>query len=219
MSGFGNYLGATMGTSTNEEGNSGAVYDNAFVTNSNYPKRAALIGDDGKFVQLDSDLQDENRRSPQVPAEQRPSRRSSRIDIGQQHVSGGAGQALGSRIPQLGGQVVRLHAQGEGLAQSRQDRTSWRKDWTEHGDTLKTTSEDFKETVNKTIERKVVRRECRGRRSRVQAGHQDLDLRLHAGFRRDSRIRLNRASVTSAFTEFEHRSSPPSANDSVDRQR
>ncbi len=53
MGSFGNYLGATMGTSTNEEGRSGAIYDNAFVTNSNYPQRAALVGPDGKFVQVD----------------------------------------------------------------------------------------------------------------------------------------------------------------------
>jgi hypothetical protein len=43
MGSFGNYLGATMGTSTNEEGRSGAIYDNSWVTNSNYPQRAALL--------------------------------------------------------------------------------------------------------------------------------------------------------------------------------
>ncbi|OBK04584.1 hypothetical protein A5746_21270 [Mycolicibacterium conceptionense] len=52
MSGFGNYLGATMGTSTNEEGRSGAVYDNSFVTNPNYPKRADLVTDDGDFEEI-----------------------------------------------------------------------------------------------------------------------------------------------------------------------
>lgn len=52
MSGFGNYLGATMGTSTNEEGKSGAVYDNSFVTNSNYPQRAALVTDKGEFEEV-----------------------------------------------------------------------------------------------------------------------------------------------------------------------
>ena len=43
MGSFGNYLGATMGTSTNEEGRSGAIYDNSWVTNSNYSQRAALL--------------------------------------------------------------------------------------------------------------------------------------------------------------------------------
>ncbi|WP_208301192.1 hypothetical protein [Mycobacterium sp. DL440] len=55
MSGFGNYLGATMGTSTNEEGKSGAVYDNSFVTNGNYPKRAALVDGKDNFDQVEKD--------------------------------------------------------------------------------------------------------------------------------------------------------------------
>lgn len=53
MGSFGNYVGATMGTSTNENGQSGAVYDNSWVTNPNYSKRQALVGNDGKFVHVD----------------------------------------------------------------------------------------------------------------------------------------------------------------------
>lgn len=152
MSGFGNYLGATMGTSTNEEGKSGAVYDNAFVTNSNYPKRAALIGDDGKFVQLDSDLQDENKVSKYQPNSallgEVPgliSDNSTYLEV-QDKLSG----------PES------LNWEGKSFVFMRKERDSLNpgkiaqlgKDWTEHGDTLKTTSKDFKETVNKTIEGK-----------------------------------------------------------------
>lgn len=152
MSGFGNYLGATMGTSTNEEGKSGAVYDNAFVTNSNYPKRAALIGDDGKFVQLDSDLQDENKVAKYQPNSallgEVPgliSDNSTYLEV-QDKLSG----------PES------LNWEGKSFVFMRKERDSLNpgkiaqlgKDWTEHGDTLKTTSKDFKETVNKTIEGK-----------------------------------------------------------------
>lgn len=152
MSGFGNYLGATMGTSTNEEGKSGAVYDNAFVTNSNYPKRAALIGDDGKFVQLDSDLQDENKVAKYQPNSallgEVPgliSDNSTYLEV-QDKLSG----------PES------LNWEGKSFIFMRKERDSLNpgkieqlgKDWTEHGDTLKTTSKDFKETVNKTIEGK-----------------------------------------------------------------
>ncbi|QRY46561.1 hypothetical protein JVX93_06880 [Mycolicibacterium boenickei] len=152
MSGFGNYLGATMGTSTNEEGKSGAVYDNAFVTNSNYPKRAALIGDDGKFVQLDSDLQDENKVAKYQPNSallgEVPgliSDNSTYLEV-QDKLSG----------PES------LNWEGKSFVFMRKERDSLNpgkiaqlgKDWTEHGNTLKTTSKDFKETVNKTIEGK-----------------------------------------------------------------
>ncbi|MFV8048823.1 hypothetical protein [Mycobacterium sp. 48b] len=152
MSGFGNYLGATMGTSTNEEGKSGAVYDNAFVTNSNYPKRAALIGEDGKFVQLDSDLQDENKVAEYKPNSallgEVPgliSDNSTYLEV-QDKLSG----------PES------LNWEGKSFIFMRKERDSLNpgkieqlgKDWTEHGETLKTTSKDFKETVNKTIEGK-----------------------------------------------------------------
>src|ERR1700742_1356546 len=48
MGSFGNRLGASMGTSTNEEGRSGSILDNSWVTNPNYSKRGALVADDGK---------------------------------------------------------------------------------------------------------------------------------------------------------------------------
>lgn len=152
MSGFGNHLGATMGTATNEEGDSQSVYDSAFVTNSYFPKRAALIGDDGKFVQLDSDLQDENKVAKYQPNSallgEVPgliSDNSTYLEV-QDKLSG----------PES------LNWEGKSFIFMRKERDSLNpgkieqlgKDWTEHGDTLKTTSKDFKETVNKTIEGK-----------------------------------------------------------------
>ncbi|MFV8161896.1 hypothetical protein ACNQVK_07260 [Mycobacterium sp. 134] len=141
-----------MGTATNEEGDSQSVYDSAFVTNSYFPKRAALIGDDGKFVQLDSDLQDENKVAKYQPNSallgEVPgliSDNSTYLEV-QDKLSG----------PES------LNWEGKSFIFMRKERDSLNpgkiqqlgKDWTEHGDTLKTTSKDFKETVNKTIEGK-----------------------------------------------------------------
>lgn len=152
MSGFGNYLGATMGTSTNEEGRSGAVYDNAFVTNSNYPKRAALIGEDGKFIQLDSDLQDENKVAEYQPNSdllgEVPgliSDNSTYLEV-QDKLSGPESLNWESKS------FIFMRKERDSLNPGKIEQLG--KDWTEHGETLKTTSKDFKETVNKTIEGK-----------------------------------------------------------------
>ncbi|CDO28953.1 hypothetical protein [Mycolicibacterium porcinum] len=152
MSGFGNYLGATMGTSTNEEGKSGAVYDNAFVTNSNYPKRAALIGEDGKFVQLDSDLQDENKVAKYQPNSdllgEVPgliSDNSTYLEV-QDKLSGPESLNWESKS------FISMRKERDSLNPGKIEQLG--KDWTEHGETLKTTSKDFKETVNRTIEGK-----------------------------------------------------------------
>lgn len=152
MSGFGNYLGATMGTSTNEEGKSGAVYDNAFVTNSNYPKRAALIGEDGKFIQLDSDLQDENKVAKYQPKSdllgEVPgliSDNSTYLEV-KDKLSGPESLNWESKS------FIFMRKERDSLNPGKIEQLG--KDWTQHGETLKTTSKDFKETVNKTIEGK-----------------------------------------------------------------
>ncbi|WP_264076948.1 hypothetical protein [Mycolicibacterium houstonense] len=149
MSGFGNYLGATMGTSTNEEGRSGAVYDNAFVTNSNYPKRAALIGDDGKFIQLNSNLQDENRVSQYQPNSdllgEVPgliSDNSTYLEV-QDELTGPESLNWEDK------EFVFMRAERDSLNPAKIEELA--SDWKSHGNTLKTESENFKETVTTAI--------------------------------------------------------------------
>lgn len=152
MSGFGNHLGATMGTATNEEGDSQSVYDSAFVTNSYFPKRAALIGEDGKFIQLDSDLQDENKVAEYQPNSdllgEVPgliSDNSTYLEV-QDKLSGPESLNWESKS------FIFMRKERDSLNPGKIEQLG--KDWTEHGETLKTTSKDFKETVNKTIEGK-----------------------------------------------------------------
>lgn len=154
MSGFGNYLGATMGTSTNEEGRSGAVYDNAFVTNSNYPKRAALIGEDGKFIQRTSELEKDDK--DRVAKYQPDSKLLGEVP--------GLISDNGTYLEvqdKLSGPNS-LNWEDKEFSFMRKERDSLNpgkieqlaKDWTNNGTTLKNTSKEFKETVNKTIEGK-----------------------------------------------------------------
>ncbi|MGV0744137.1 hypothetical protein [Mycolicibacterium sp. XJ870] len=149
MSGFGNHLGATLGTSTNEEGESGAIYDNAFVTNSNYPQRAALIGDDGEFIQLDSDLQDENKVAQYQPNSdllgEVPgliSDNSTYLEV-QDELTGPESLNWEDK------EFVFMRAERDSLNPAKIEELA--SDWTSHGNTLKTESENFKETVTTAI--------------------------------------------------------------------
>ncbi|OLO99763.1 hypothetical protein BVU76_24135 [Mycolicibacterium porcinum] len=151
MSGFGNYLGATMGTSTNEEGKSGAVYDNAFVTNSNYPKRAALIGEDGEFIQLNSALgeKDKDRVAPYTPKSELLG------EVPGLTSDNGAYKALQDKLTgpdQLNWERYKysqLHAEANTLNPTMIGKLA--DHWTQDGDALKKASEDFKETINTKI--------------------------------------------------------------------
>lgn len=152
MSGFGNHLGATMGTTTNEEGDSQSVYDSAFVTNSYFPKRAALIGDDGKFVQLDSDLQDENKVAKYQPKSDLLGEVPGLISDNSTYLEVQDKLSGPESLNWEGKSFIFMHKERDALNPGKIEQLG--KDWTEHGDTLKTTSKDFKETVNKTIEGK-----------------------------------------------------------------
>ncbi|OBB19781.1 hypothetical protein A5761_06500 [Mycolicibacterium setense] len=149
MSGFGNYLGATMGTSTNEEGRSGAVYDNAFVTNSNYPKRAALVGDDGKFVQVSKDLREDNKVGEYQPRSELLgdvngvlSDNSTYLEV-QDELTGP--QRLNweeKEFVMMQGETNSLNPEQIGILATN---------WQHIGDTLKKDTENFKETVRDEI--------------------------------------------------------------------
>lgn len=151
MSGFGNHLGATMGTTTNEEGDSQSVYDSAFVTNSNFPKRAALIGEDGKFVQLNSELgkDDKDRVAPYTPKSELLG------EVPGLTSDNGAYKLVQDKLTgpdQLNWEHYKysqLHAESNKLNPTMIDELAGH--WTTDGDALKKASEDFKETVNTTI--------------------------------------------------------------------
>lgn len=62
MSGFGNYLGATL--SSGRDDNSGSVYDESWVTNTNFPERQTLLdGDDLKDLNYETPGEDNGRTS------------------------------------------------------------------------------------------------------------------------------------------------------------
>ena len=151
MSGFGNYLGATMGTSTNEEGKSGAVYDNAFVTNSHYPTRAALIGEDGKFIQLNSELgkDDKDRVAPYTPKSELLG------EVPGLTSDNGAYKQVQDKLTgpdQLNWEHYKysqLHAESNTLNPTMIGKLAGH--WTTDGNALKKASEDFKETINTKI--------------------------------------------------------------------
>jgi len=145
---FGNYVGATMGTSTNEEGQSGAVYDNSWVTNSNYSKRAALVGPDGKFVHVD------DFKAPDTDGVYKPnssllgdvpgllSDQTTNQDVVKQLTGPKALNWETKTFTELRNESVALNP-----TQIDAQSTAW----TSHGNDLKTESEDFKKRVRTAI--------------------------------------------------------------------
>ncbi|MBA0047874.1 hypothetical protein [Mycobacteroides sp. LB1] len=150
MGGFGNYVGATMGTSTNEEGKSGAVYDNAWVTNPNYSKRAALVGPDGKFVQLPADAvktdNDQKKYTPDSKLLGEVPGLLSDHSVAQEVQRGLHGpQALNWESRNF----TDLRREKDALKPDQLNTTGTA--WRDHGNTLKTASEDFKTQVGGAI--------------------------------------------------------------------
>lgn len=149
MSGFGNYLGAKLGTAENEEGNNQSVYFSADVMNPNFPKRAALVGDDGKFIQLNSNLQDENRVSQYQPKSELLgdvpgllSDNSTYLEV-QDELTGP--QKLNWEDKEF------VFMQTEKNSLKTEEIGTLATNWKNSGDTLKEDSESFKETVRNEI--------------------------------------------------------------------
>ncbi len=148
MSGFGNYLGATMGHGENENGNNNSIYGLSWVTNSNFPGRAALVGDDGKFVQLEMDTSAKDSTPFHIDSDL----------LGEVPGLTSDNSAYQEMQDKLHGTNT-LNWESFTFSEMRAEKDSLNVDgirnlrtaWTEHGDTLKTTSEDFKTTVNKEI--------------------------------------------------------------------
>jgi hypothetical protein len=148
MSGFGNYLGATLGNGENENGGKSRIYDLAWLTNSNYPGRAALIGDDGKFVQLEMDTSAKDSTPFLINSDL----------LGEVPGLTSDNSAYQEMQDKLHGANT-LNWESFTFSEMRAEKDSLNVGaidnlkiaWTEHGDTLKTTSEDFKKTVNKEI--------------------------------------------------------------------
>lgn len=149
MSGFGNYLGATMGTSTNEEGKSGAVYDNSFVTNSNYPQRAALVTDKGEFEQVPdgwenqdvvSDYKPNSNLLGEVPG--LISDNSTYLEV-QDRLNGP------DKLNWEDKEFVFMQAEKNSLKLGAIEDLA--KNWRDRGTQLKEKSENFKESVDKEI--------------------------------------------------------------------
>lgn len=155
MSGFGNYLGATMGTSKNENGQSGAVYDNSFVTNSNYPQRAALVGKDGEFVQT-PDISPNDGKDP-IKADGTPFKVDSALlgEVPGLTSDNTAYQEIQDKLhgpSMLNWEDINfadMRAEKESLNVAEIDKLATA--WTEQGETLKSASEDFKKTVDTVI--------------------------------------------------------------------
>lgn len=154
MSGFGNYLGATMGTATNEEGDSQSVYDSAFVTNSYFPKRAELIGENGEFIQRNADLgeHDKDRVAKYQPNSDLLGEVPGLISDNSTYLEMQDKLTGPDKLNWEAFSYEDLHAENESLNPGAIDQLA--KDWTQHGTTLQTTSKNFKETVNKTIDGK-----------------------------------------------------------------
>jgi hypothetical protein len=145
---FGNYVGATMGTSTNENGESGAVYDNSFVTNDYYPQRKALAPDGKNFVKVD-------------PVD---AKNTDGVYDPKKHPLGDVPGLLYDQstsqqvVKQLTG-PQKLNWESKTFAQMSKENASLNPDaidkhriaWTQHGVDLKKDSETFKNTVRKTI--------------------------------------------------------------------
>ncbi|MGH3723713.1 MAG: hypothetical protein ACRDUS_06260 [Mycobacterium sp.] len=150
MGGFGNYLGATMGTSTNEEGKSGAVYDNSWVTNPNYSKRAALVGPDGKFVHLPTDAIGPDNAADKykpnsallgkIPGLLSDDTVSKEI---QQKLNGPSALNWESRS------FADMRREKDALDAANMKALAGK--WRDHGNNLKTASEDFKNMVDNAI--------------------------------------------------------------------
>ncbi|MFV8172623.1 hypothetical protein [Mycolicibacterium peregrinum] len=148
MSGFGNYLGASLGSGENENGGKSRIYDLAWLTNSNYPGRAALIGDDGKFVQLGMDTSTKDSTPFQIDSDL----------LGEVPGLTSDNSAYQDMQDKLHGANT-LNWESFTFSEMRAEKDSLnvgaidklKTAWTEHGDTLKTTSEEFKKTVNKEI--------------------------------------------------------------------
>ena len=149
MGSFGNYVGATMGTSTNENGQSGAVYDNSWVTNPNYSKRQALVGSDGKFVHVnDFSAPDTDGVYPQL-------RTTNLGDVPGLLSDDSTNQQV---VKQLTGPKAlnwesksfnQLKAENEALNPTALNDQATA--WTDHGTQLKTASETFKTKVRGAI--------------------------------------------------------------------
>jgi hypothetical protein len=148
---FGNYVGATMGTSKNENGQSGAVYDNSFVTNSYYPKRQALLAPDGKsFVHVDDFTAGDKTKGVY------PDLYTTKLgDVPGLLSDDSTNQQV---VNQLTGpkklnweskSFNQLKAENEALNPSALNTQATA--WTEHGDQLKTASETFKTKVRAAI--------------------------------------------------------------------
>jgi hypothetical protein len=147
---FGNYVGATMGTSKNENGESGAVYDNSFVTNSYYPKRQALLAPDGKsFVHVDD-------FNAQPTDGVYPKLRTTKLDDVPGLLSDDStNQAV---LKQLSGpkklnweskSFNQLKAENDALNPTALDNQATA--WTQHGTELKSASETFRDKVRGAI--------------------------------------------------------------------
>ncbi|SEH82325.1 hypothetical protein SAMN04489835_4558 [Mycolicibacterium rutilum] len=147
MSGFGNYLGATL--SSGRDDNSGSVYDESWVTNTNFPERQTLLdGDDLKDLNYETPGEDngQNKYKPDTSTLGDVPGLTSDHGIRQQvsdAVSGPNSENWESwNFSDLRAEKDALKpAQLQTLADA----------WTDHGETLKTDSETFKESVRDTI--------------------------------------------------------------------
>ncbi len=159
MGSFGNYLGATMGTSTNEEGRSGAIYDNSWVTNSNYPQRAALLdsndgdgdGNRNEFVVVEDPVDPDDNPDPNAKLPRNellgevPGLLSDDTAYNKVRDELTGGSALNWETFTF----VELREEKDALNTEaiRDLATAWRT----HGDDLKRDSENFKKSVRNAI--------------------------------------------------------------------
>jgi hypothetical protein len=156
MGSFGNHLGATMGTTTNEEGDSQSIYDSAYVTNPNFSQRAALVdshdgdndGNRNEFVvvedpEIEEDTNAKLPRSALLGEVPNLLSDDSTYNKVRDELTGG------SALNWEDWTFVDLRKEKDALKPSELEdlATTWRDD----GNTLKTKSEDFKESVGNAI--------------------------------------------------------------------
>src|SRR5262249_15608818 len=139
-----------LGTSTNEDGQSGSIYDNSWVTNPNYPKRAALAPDGHHFVQLsDPSAPPDTAGNKYTPDSallgEVPNLLSDHGTYQQVEQSLHGPQALNWESRTFND----LRAEKDALKpdQINAQATAWH----DHGNALKTASEDFKRSVGDAI--------------------------------------------------------------------
>lgn len=150
MGSFGNYLGATLGTSTNEDGQSGSIYDNSWVTNPNYPKRAALAPDGQHMVQL---------TDPSAPPDAGPGKYTPNSKLLGQVPGLLSDHSTYQQVEQSLHGPQALNWESRTFNDMRTEKDALKPDqinaqataWKDHGNTLKTESEAFKKSVGDAI--------------------------------------------------------------------